>query len=179
MGCMSPTRLQQLLRVQPATRYPADPRAVFVLGFAIAVGIPLVVARIAPGSIADVMPLWGVVAWAWGLVIGSCVTLIGMTRQTTTGIIIEQIGSVIVGVVTIIYGACTVLVVGPGAGVAAGIIVGFGLSCFYRWFQLDALLRASQIVVDKVRSGQAEVDAQDFEDIMAARAERHNHPPEE
>jgi len=150
---------------------------VFVLVLAVVSGLPLLIAHVAPGTVEAIMPLWGVILWGWSLVLGSIVTLVAMTRQNTNGIIAEQVGSIIVGFSTVIYGACIALVGGAEASLAASITIGFGFSCFYRWLQLQSLLAQGQHVVDAVRRGDdvtlvEDVDLQDQKDITTSRARR-------
>lgn len=127
----------------PASRYPPDPRAVFILSLCVVAGIPLVLGVSKPQSIEELMPAWVVVVWGFNLVAGSVATLIGMSLRTATGILMEQVGSVWVGAATLFYGTAIILVGGWAAGAAAAIVFGWGLSCFFRWAQLQALINTA------------------------------------
>jgi len=116
-------------------------------------GLPLLIAHVAPGSVEELMPEWGVILWGWSLTLGSAGTLVAMAKQTTNAIIGEQIGSVTVGAACIIYGACVIIVGGLPAAFAGAVTAGFGASCFYRWLQLQALLLERVVVVEAVRRG--------------------------
>ena len=82
--------------------------------------------------------LWGILLFS-----GSALTLGGMLFQTLNGIITEQVGSVVVGVTTVFYSVLALLVLGTNAFQIIGIILAWGLSCFIRWIQLQALITQS------------------------------------
>lgn len=135
----------------PAARYPADPRAVFVLILCVVSGIPLVFAGATPGSIAAKLdPAW-VVIWGIMLTIGALTTLIGTWKLDADGIILEQIGSVAVGGATCVYAGAILAQVGLAGSVPASIVLGFGLSCFWRWGQLQSLLRRAEQAASEAR----------------------------
>lgn len=125
----------------PAARYPVDPRALFVLILCIVAGIPLLSGVAEPGSIEQTLPSWAIIIWALGLVIGASVTLGGMSQQTLKGALLEQVGSVAVGVATIYYGA-VIMYIAPGLSglLPASIVVGWGAANIWRWFQLRAYI---------------------------------------
>ncbi len=128
----------------PAARYPADPRAVFILALSVVSGVPLVFADATPGSIEEQLdPAW-VVIWGVMLTAGALTTLIGTLKPNVNGIILEQIGSVAVGGASAIYGGAIFAQVGIAGSVPAAIILGFGISCFWRWGQLQALIRTAE-----------------------------------
>lgn len=125
----------------PAARFPADPRAVFILALSVFSGATTLLLSAAPASLEALLPRWGVIVWGVLLTLGSAVTLLGMVFQTSSGIILEQIGSVTVGATTIFYSTLAIWVVGPSALSAVGIIFAWGISCFVRWWQLQMLIR--------------------------------------
>ena len=126
---------------KPAARYPADPRAVFILALSVFSGITAMALKAAPQSLESVLPHWGVLVWAVMLTAGSIITLVGMAFQTVNGIIAEQIGSVMVGATTIFYSVLALNIVGPDAFQTVGIILAWGLACLIRWQQLQILIR--------------------------------------
>lgn len=126
---------------KPAARYPADPRAVFILAVSVFSALTALALEAAPGSLEALLPRWGVVLWGALLGLGSVVTLAGMARQTINGIITEQVGSVVVGVTTIYYSTLVFVTLGIDAIQSVGIILAWGLACLMRWGQLQALLR--------------------------------------
>lgn len=125
---------------QPAARFPADPRAVFILAFSVFTGIITLALDAQPGTLEAVMPHWGVVVWGAILIGGSATALIGMWLQTINGIIIEQIGSVAVCVATAFYAIMLIWLAGERAYMSAGIILAWGIACGLRWVQLQILI---------------------------------------
>ena len=128
---------------KPAARYPADPRAVFILALSVFSGFGAIIADAAPETLEATLPRWGVILWGALLVGGSLATLGGMLFQSVNGIIIEQIGSVAVGATTVFYSVLALYVIGQSAIQPVGIILAWGLSCFIRWIQLQALINSS------------------------------------
>lgn len=128
---------------KPAARYPADPRAVFVLALSVFSGITALALNVAPQSLESLLPSWAVIAWGIILAGGSAITLAGMAFQTLNGIITEQIGNVCVAAATIFYSSVAFLVVGPSSLQNVGIILAWGLACGLRWVQLQALINSA------------------------------------
>lgn len=125
---------------KPAARYPADPRAVFILAMSVFSGITAIALEAAPETLEASMPGWAVTGWGILLTLGSAVTLLGMMRQTPGGIIVEQIGCVMVAATTVFYSGVAFSVIGGDALQNVGIILAWGLACGLRWIQLQALL---------------------------------------
>jgi hypothetical protein len=125
---------------KPAARYPADPRAVFILALSIFSGLTALALSAAPPSLEALLPSWAVVIWGAALILGSAITLTGMMFQSVNGIIAEQVGSVTVGVAAVFYSGMAVYAVGPDAIQIVAIILGWGLACFVRWGQLQVLI---------------------------------------
>lgn len=129
----------RLPRPNPASRYPSDPRAVFVLALCIFAGVPLIFGLTDSGSLDAYLPKWAIAIWGLLLVGGAAGSLVGMARQTPLGILVEQVGSVVVGVGTIYYALATIFafhVFTP----STAITLAWGLSCFWRWGQLEVLV---------------------------------------
>lgn len=129
---------------KPAARYPADPRAVFILALSIFGGLTALALNAAPGTLNSILPHWAIMIWGLTLTLGSAATLGGMVRQSLTGIIVEQVGSVMVGVACIYYSALAVLVAGLDAVQTVGIVAAWGGACLIRWVQLQALISEAQ-----------------------------------
>lgn len=128
---------------KPAARYPADPRAVFILALSAFSGLTALALSAAPESLEAVLPRWGVILWGTLLSLGSLVTLTGMARQTVNGIITEQVGSVMVGVTTVYWSILAVVMLGVDVLQDVAIILAWGLACLWRWGQLQALINSS------------------------------------
>lgn len=137
---------------KPASRYPADPRAVFILGLCVVVGLPLLFIGAEPGSLQALMPRWFIAGWGFFLVFGAGGSLWGMSKQTANGILAEQVGSVAVGGASLVYGAAIVLYGfisdDPGVGFSSIIVFGWAFSCFWRWLQLYALVASGITLKD-------------------------------
>lgn len=125
---------------KPAARYPADPRAVFILALSVFSGLTTLALNVAPQSLEALLPKWGLLTWGITLTLGSAITLAGMAFQTLNGIITEQVGSVMVGAATVFYAALALFVVGPSSLQTVGIVGAWGLACFIRWIQLQVLI---------------------------------------
>ena len=132
-----------LMIFKPAARYPADPRAVFILALSVFSGATALALKAAPESLESVLPTWGVIVWGVMLCLGSLASLVGMLFQTVNGIILEQVGSVMVGATTVFYSTLAIYVVGPSAIQTVGIILAWGLACFIRWIQLQILIHSA------------------------------------
>lgn len=128
---------------QPAARYPADPRAVFVLALSVFSGLTSLAVEAAPDTLEAVLPHWAVIFWGVCLCLGSAVTLGGMARQTINGIVTEQVGSVMVGVAALFYSAVAFKFVGADGLLSLGIIAGWGVACLIRWLQLQILINSA------------------------------------
>lgn len=141
---------------QPAARYPADPRVVFILVLSIFSGATALALESAPESLEVAVPHWAVTTWSVMLVLGSATTLIGMAFQGLNGIITEQIGSVMVGATALFYTAVAIASVGPDVVSTAGVIGAWGFACLARWLQLQVLINSAhrrqtkQAIVAKV-----------------------------
>lgn len=144
----TPTRrfLRKHVRLffKPAARYPADPRAVFILALSVFGGLTALALNAAPGTLESLLPSWAVLIWGLLLTTGSAITLAGMAKQTVNGIIVEGIGSVFVGVACTYYSVLAVMVAGPQAIQSVGIVFAWGFACFIRWVQLQALIAEGQ-----------------------------------
>lgn len=151
---------------KPAARYPADPRAVFILALSVFSGITALALDAAPDTLASVLPSWAVLAWGILLAGGSAITLAGMSRQSVNGVIVEQVGSVTVAATTIFYSSIAFWQIGLSALQSVGIILAWGLSCIARWVQLQVLINDTAARAAK----RAFLDK--FERDLAARTKR-------
>lgn len=128
---------------KPAARYPADPRAVFILALSVFSGITALALEAAPETLEAVLPHWAVLSWGVLLTLGSLTTLAGMAFQGINGIVAEQIGSVAVGATTAFYSGVALWVLGADALQSVGIILAWGVACFIRWIQLQVLIHSA------------------------------------
>jgi hypothetical protein len=151
---------------KPAARYPADPRAVFILALSVFSGITALALDVAPGTLNATIPYWAVLGWGILLTLGSATTLLGMLWQTVNGIILEQVGCVTVAATTIFYSGIAFYEIGPPALQNIGIILAWGLSCVLRWAQLQILINNAAARAAKVAF------LAKLEEDIRARAER-------
>lgn len=141
-----PERLERALKpvlrgmFNPAARYPADPRIVFLLALCVFSGLTSLSLQAGPESLESLLPTWAVVSWGAVLTGGSLIAMIGVMRDDFDGILMEQVGSVAVGVSTIFYGVIAISIAGQGAIMPVGIIISWGLACLVRWVQLQLLI---------------------------------------
>lgn len=148
---------------QPASRYPADPRAVFMLALSVFGGLTALLLQAAPESLEELIPRWGVIIWGVTLTLGSALALIGMAFNNINGIISEQIGSMCVSATTVFYSILAFMVVGPSALQNVGIILAWGLACGLRYLQLQALINSAYRT--KIRDEVIEQIRKDLEDL--------------
>ena len=126
-----------------------NPFELFVLGFSILVGAPLLWGAPPPGSTTELLGPTLAHVWAWILVVGCATALLGVfwpgafrcPRATGTGLLIEQVGLVAVGVGDLLYAIAVVVILGPL--VPAGIVGGFGLACWWRAWLIQRWVRAA------------------------------------
>ena len=125
---------------KPASRYPVDPRASFMLALSVMSGVSSLAVAEAPGSLQAAMPEWAVLIWGVLLIVGAATALIGMLFKGVGGVIIEQVGNMTVAATATFYAAVAIIVVGATAVFPAGIIGAWGVACFVRWLQLQMLI---------------------------------------
>ena len=128
---------------KPASRYPVDPRATFMLALSVMSGVSSLAVAEAPGSLQAAMPEWAVVIWGVLLIVGAATALIGMLFKGVGGVITEQIGNMTVAVTTLFYASVALMVVGLSAVFPVGIVGAWGLACFVRWLQLQLLINTA------------------------------------
>lgn len=134
-----------------------NPFELFVLGFSLIVGFPLLWGGApAPGSTTALLGPDLALVWAAILVIGCLIALVGVwwtwwawlgrwmesfVPRAGTGLLTEQVGLVAVGVGDVIY-AVAVLNASPSRAIGAAIVGGFGLACWCRAWQIHRWVRA-------------------------------------
>lgn len=128
---------------KPASRYPVDPRATFMLALSVMSGISSLAIAAAPASLEAALPEWAVLIWGVMLIAGSVTALVGMVFKGVGGVITEQVGNMTVSVTTLFYASIAIMVVGPSAAYPAGLIAAWGAACFVRWLQLQLLIRSA------------------------------------
>lgn len=129
-----------------SSRHPFE---IFTLVLCILVGVPLIFGDATPGSVADVLPTWAENFWGVGLGLGATVGLAGVAwPERYTGILIEQVGLVILGVAILLYAAMGLISLGSNFLVPGAIVTAFGGSCLWRWVQLQGIVKDAQRIVE-------------------------------
>lgn len=117
------------------------PFQIYMLLLCLFTGLPLLFGRYEPRSIEAQLPGWGVTLWGATLFFGALVALVGIfLPNRVNGLLVEGIGLIATGVAAIIYAVAIIFTIGSAGVVASGIVVGFGISCVVRWFQLNTVL---------------------------------------
>lgn len=137
-----------------------NPFELFVLGFSLVVGFPLLWGAPTPGSTTELLGpglarVWGVI-----LVLGCLVALTGVwwtwwawagrwlsrfQPHVGTGLLTEQVGLVAVGVGDVIYAIAVVTsdAADSRSLVGAAIVGGFGGACWWRAYQIQRWVTAT------------------------------------
>jgi hypothetical protein len=122
----------------------------FVMALCLIFSIPVLLGESpAPGTLNDAMPSWMVVAWSIVLVLGAG-TVLGsyFIRDRIVGIIVEQFGSVCMGVVALLYSvAIFVIALDAGGGIPGAIVLGFAFARFYQVYQYQKFLNSVQSIL--------------------------------
>ena len=143
--------LQRRIRCQRRFRRTLDgmtarhPFELFMLVVCLFAGIPTIAdGPPAPQSIEALLPQLLVLGWGISLSVGAFIALLGIFLfGAATGIILEQVGLVMVGTACVFYGIAIWIVIGVTGAVSGGIVFGFGCACLWRWRQLQKLVNAA------------------------------------
>lgn len=168
--------------LKPAARYPADPRAVFILALSVFSGMTALALSVAPDSLEAELPSWGLYVWGGTLGFGSLLALIGMAFQSINGIITEQVGNVMVGAATLFYvgiAAFVVDVIDKEDIQTLGIVFAWGASCLLRWLQLQILINSAhrrQVKQQMLSKIYEEIEARARAEIQARQDRRTRRP---
>jgi hypothetical protein len=134
-----------------------NPFELFVLGFSLVFCLPLLWGAAPPGSATALLGPVLVHVWAAFLVFGCTLALTGIwwtwwgwlrrwlhhwRPRAATGLLIEQVGLVAVGVGDVIYAIAVFAAPGSRGRIAGAIILGFGLACFWRAWHIQRWVRA-------------------------------------
>lgn len=131
---------------EPSSRHPL---IIFLLALSMVAGVAIEIADApAPQSVQAQLPAWGVDLWGWALIVGSGIYLAGLYLQgrdrLITGVLFEQVGVATLGPAAIVYAAAVFATVGWSGAYPAGITLGFGVSCLYRWWTLQRGIKRAQ-----------------------------------
>ena len=127
------------------------PFELFTLFLTVITSLPTVLGITAPPlSINAAMPAALVVGWSWVIFLGALLALAGIYwRYRPTGLLMEQVGMATTGAAALVYAGC-ILLVASGGPLPAGIVGGFGIACFWRWYQLQKVIDQA-VAYDRMR----------------------------
>lgn len=132
-----------------------NPFELFLLGFGLLAGLPLLWGAPPPHSTAELLSPFLVHVWASFLVGGCLVALTGVwwrllgrlvlrkETRVSTGLLLEQLGLVSVGAGLAIYGVGIIAIHVPGTSVAVGFVFAYGVACFWRAAQIQRWVQAT------------------------------------
>lgn len=131
----------------------------FVMALCLIFSIPVLFGKApAPGSIEAAMPPVMVIGWAIVLAIGAGTILVSyFIGDRLLGIVVEQFGSVCLGVAALFYGgAIFAITYEQGGAIPESIILGFSAARFYQVYQDQKFLNQVQEVLIKVGEEKAD-----------------------
>lgn len=132
----------------------------FVMGMALIFSIPILFGNSpAPGSIDALMPKPMVFGWSLALTIGSAIILFSYAVvDRVIAVIIEQFGSVVIGLVAFFYSIAIFWYTHDEGGTISGfIILGFAFARFFQAYRYQRFLVAVRQVLDVIEK-QEEAD---------------------
>ena len=130
---------------------------IFLMVFCLVTSIPILFGIApAPGSIYEVLDPRVVFGWSLVLTIGAATVLISfLLKDRITGIIVEQFGSVCIGVAATIYAIAIYWMAYDKGGLIPGsIILGFAIAMFVQGRQHQVVLKKVRLVMAKIEEGE-------------------------
>ena len=130
---------------------------IFLMAICLVTSIPILFGVApAPGSIYQFLDPRVVFGWSLALSAGAATVLISFTlRDRITGIIVEQFGSVCIGVSATIYAAAIYWTTYDNGGLVAGsIILGFAIARFVQVYQRQVVLKKVRLVMAQIEEGE-------------------------
>lgn len=109
---------------------------IFLMALCLITSTPIIFGGVpAPGSIDAAMEPWLVKGWSVTLAVGSLTVLISFPlKDRVTGMIVEQFGSICLGVAATVYGFIVLaLTYKSGGAIPASIILGFAVARFIQF----------------------------------------------
>ena len=144
---MSPFRNSPPPVIFSSTRHPFE---VFLLLLSILSGLPIMVAGTAPDAVTDALNDTAARVWGGGLAVGAVIALLGIfltrphprsTKVSVVGLVTEQVGLVMVAGACMVYTAAVLVQVWPAGFYSAAVVFCYGMSCLWRWLQIQRLMR--------------------------------------
>lgn len=123
----------------PARRHPHQ---VFVAGFAILAGLPVLLGGPSAGSLSASLPGWLLAVWGFTLTVGGLAILgAAAVRSAITALYLEAAAHLPLAIMAYAYAAALVNLAGIRGLSAAAIVAGFGLASTVRAAQVIRTLR--------------------------------------
>lgn len=125
----------------------------FVMSMCVIFSIPILFGYAPkPGAIEFVLPTWMGYCWAFTLLIGSAIILFSyVVRDRVTAVVIEQFGSIVLGITAFIYGVTVWFVNWDSGGrIAGAIILGFAAARFLQAWRYQKFLNKVRTVLNQV-----------------------------
>jgi hypothetical protein len=131
----------------PMGKDSRHPDEILMLFFCLMSGLGIVLGGAPdPASIEASLPNWGRTIWGIALLLGPLTTIAGILwakRHSRDGILIEQVGQIMTGGVALFYVGVLVINQGENALVSVAFILAFSLARFWRWWQLERIVRVA------------------------------------
>ena len=136
----------------------------YLLTLCVVSGLPLLVGRVAAGSIAAYLPPALAFAWGLSLCLGSVTALVGShwRGDYANALTLERMGLLLAGSAGVAYATVIIFTAPLSAGlVSAGLCLGFGASCIVRARDIGKIIaRAGERVSTPVaREGESDAAA--------------------
>lgn len=104
-----------------------------------------------PNSITSQLPGWPARLWAYAVLIGAATALVGLAWKrprfplvTVTGLLLEQVGIVILGAACTVYAVAVMFTGGTNALFAGSLTLAFGLASFAQARKIKRVLDTSR-----------------------------------
>lgn len=145
---MSPTRRLN-------DRHPFE---VYLLGLALLTNAPAAFGFVEPpASVRAQMPEGAAQLWSLGLTLGCLVAVVGLAWPrpprpllTTTGLLLERVGLIVVAWSTVFYAVAVMCTAGWAGLAAAGIVLAFGLASAAQARKIRRTLRDSRPAPERI-----------------------------
>jgi hypothetical protein len=124
---------------------PRHPLVVYLLALAVISGLGILLGGRTTGSIQDTLDPLARNTWAVILTLGSSTTLAGMfwPGDQRTGLLLKRFGYLALAIASFVYAIVVITVIGSGATLFGGTLVGFGVACALMVRRIDRIVKAT------------------------------------
>lgn len=123
----------------------------FVMVLCVVFAVPIIFGAVPkPGAIELALPTWLGYLWALTLAIGALIVLFSyLVQERVIAIIIEQFGSILLGMAAFFYGLIILILYWDSGGAISGaIVLGFSLTRLWQAWRYQKFLQKVRAVVD-------------------------------